>query len=198
MNNAGAYFSGRAETVDGLERTFALNHLAYYLVTRLLLDVLRESAPARVVNVSSEGHRRQRAYDFEGMDGLRGGRGYAGFQAYAQSKLANILFTRELARRLAGTGVTVNAMHPGVVATGFLDNIGGLPGAVLRGLGPLVLKTPEQGADTLVWLATAAEVAEVSGGYFDRRRQRAPSAAAQDDAAARRLWGAERGAVRAG
>ena len=185
LNNAGAIFSERAETADGIERTFALNHLGYYLLTRLLLDMLLESAPARIVNVSSEGHRRQRSYNFDNIDG----RSWStmGFTAYAQSKLANILFTRELARRLAGSGVTVNAMHPGVIATGFGSGIGGLMGLFGRVVRPF-LKTPAQGADTLIWLATADEVEGQSGGYYDRRRLRQPSAAAQDEAAARRLW----------
>ncbi len=185
LNNAGAVFGERAETADGFERTFALNHLGYYLLTRLLLDMLLESAPARIVNVSSEGHRRQRSYNFDNIDG----RSWStmGFTAYAQSKLANILFTRELARRLADSDVTVNAMHPGVIATGFGSGIGGIWGLLLGVLRPF-LKTPEQGADTLIWLASTPEVAESSGGYYDRRRLREPSAAAQDDDAARRLW----------
>ena len=185
LNNAGAIFGERAETADGFERTFALNHLGYYLLTRLLLDMLLESAPARIVNVSSEGHRRQRSYDFDNIDG----RSWStmGFTAYAQSKLANILFTRELARRLADSEVTVNAMHPGVIATGFGSGIGGIWGLLLGVLRPF-LKTPEQGADTLIWLASTPEVAESSGGYYDRRRLREPSAAAQDDEAAQRLW----------
>ena len=185
LNNAGAVFGERAETADGFERTFALNHLGYYLLTRLLLDVLLESAPARIVNVSSEGHRRQRSYNFDNIDGRDWS--IMGFTAYAQSKLANILFTRELARRLADSGVTVNAMHPGVIATGFGSGIGGLMGLFGRVVRPF-LKTPEQGADTLIWLASTPEVAESSGGYYDRRRLREPSAAAQDDEAAQRLW----------
>ncbi|MCY3719499.1 MAG: SDR family NAD(P)-dependent oxidoreductase [Anaerolineaceae bacterium] len=185
LNNAGAVFGERAETADGFERTFALNHLGYYLLTRLLLDMLLESAPARIVNVSSEGHRRQRTYNFDNIDG----RSWStmGFTAYAQSKLANILFTRELARRLADSDVTVNAMHPGVIATGFGSGIGGLMGLFGSVVRPF-LKTPEQGADTLIWLATVDEMEGQSGGYYDRRRLRESSAAAQDDAAAQRLW----------
>ena len=187
LNNAGASFRERAETVDGLERTFALNHMAYFLLTYLLLDLLQRSAPARVVNVSSEAHRRLKAFDFDNIDGSRSW-GLFGFAAYSQSKLANILFTRELARRLAGTGVTAGSMHPGMVNTGIFHQAGGLPGALLRALAPLLLKTPEQGADTLVWLTTAGEVAAVNGGYFIDRRRREPSAAGRDDDAARRLW----------
>ena len=187
LNNAGAAYSERAETVDGFERTFALNHLAYYLLTRLLLDILLTSAPARIINVSSDAHKRQKTFDFDNIDGHKTW-GVAGFAAYAQSKLANVLFTRELARRLAGTGVTVNALHPGVVATGLFINTGGVLGSALELLAPMFMKKPEQGAETLVWLATADEVEGVSGGYFADCRQREPSAAAQDDAAAQRLW----------
>ena len=161
--------------------------MAYYLLTRLLLDLLQASAPARIVNVSSEAHRQQRAFDFDNLDGRKRW-GMFGFGAYSQSKLANILFTRELARRLAGTEVTVNSMHPGVVNTGLFQNVGGIGGLVLKTLAPVFMKTPEQGADTLIWLATAEEMEGRSGGYYDRRRLRQPSAAAQDDDAARRLW----------
>ncbi len=187
LNNAGANFRERADTSDGLERTFAVNHMAYYLLTRLLLDMLQASAPARIVNVSSEAHRQLRAFDFENLDGRRRW-GMFGFGAYSQSKLANVLFTRELARRLAGTEVKVNAMHPGVVNTGLFQNVGGIGGMVLRALAPIFMKTPEQGADTLIWLATADEMEGQSGGYYDRRRLRETSRAAQDDDAAQRLW----------
>lgn len=187
LNNAGANFRERADTADGLERTFALNHMAYYLLTRLLLDMLQASAPARIVNVSSEAHRQQRTFDFDNLDGRRRWPMF-GFGAYSQSKLANVLFTRELARRLEGSGVTVNAMHPGVVNTGLFQNVGGIGGLVLRTLAPVFMKTPEQGADTLVWLASAEELEGRSGGYYVRRRLREPSAAAQDVEAAQRLW----------
>ena len=187
LNNAGANFRERADTADGLERTFALNHMAYYLLTRLLLDMLQASAPARIVNVSSEAHRQQRAFDFDNLDGRKRW-GMFGFGAYSQSKLANILFTRELARRLEGSGVTVNSMHPGVVNTGLFQNLGGIGGLVLKTLAPVFMKTPEQGADTLIWLASAEELEGRSGGYYVRRRLREPSAAAQDVAAAQRLW----------
>ncbi len=187
LNNAGANFRERIDTADGLERTFAVNHMAYYLLTRLLLDLLRASAPARIVNVSSEAHRQLKTFDFDNIDGRKSWRMF-GFSAYSQSKLANILFTRELARRLAGTGVTVNAMHPGVVNTGLFQNIEGIGGRVIAALAPIFMKTPEQGADTLIWLATDDEMEGQSGGYYDRRRLREPSAAAQDDAAAQRLW----------
>ena len=187
LNNAGAAFHERAETVDGIERTFALNHLAYYQLSRRLLDMLQASAPARIVNVSSDAHRQVKALDFDNIDGRKAW-GLRGFTPYAQSKLANVLFTRELARRLAGTGVTVNALHPGVVATDIFRDTGGPIGFVFHTLGPLFMRTPEQGADTLVWLATAAEVADVSGGYFADRKRREPAAGARDDDAAQRLW----------
>jgi len=184
LNNAGAIHMQRSLGPDGLETTFAVNHLGYFLLTRLLLGRLRESAPARVVNVASAAHQ-----GVPGMswDDLMGERRYAGFQAYAQSKLANLLFTAELARRLDGTGVTANALHPGVVRTGFGRNTRGWLRWGVRLAGPLFL-SPERGADTAVWLASAPELAEVTGGYFAKRRPARSSAAARDVAAARRLW----------
>ncbi len=182
INNAGvAGARPRRVTGDGLERTFAVNHLAPFLLTTLLLDTLKACAPARVVTVSSAAHRFY-AMDF---DDLQGERRYSGFGAYARSKLANVLFTHELARRLEGTGVTANCLHPGVVATNiFRDSP-----RVLRTIfaGPLAL-SPEKGADTVLHLATAPEVAGVSGRYFVRRRPVRPSRAARDADAARRLW----------
>ena len=182
INNAGVAGRGaRQLSEDGLEATFAVNHLAPFLLTTLLLDRLKASAPARVITVSSAAHRTY-ALDF---DDLQGERRYSGFGAYARSKLANILFTHELSRRLEGTDVTANCMHPGVVATGIFRNQPRWVRAVFTN--PLTL-TPEQGADTLLWLATAREVAEVSGRYFVRRKARRPSRAARDPAAARRMW----------
>ena len=182
INNAGVARRGtRLVSEDGLEATFAVNHLAPFLLTSLLLDRLKASAPARVITVSSAAHRNY-ALDF---DDLQGERRYSGFGAYARSKLANVLFTRELSRRLEGTGVTANCLHPGVVATGIFRNQPRWVRAVFTS--PLSL-TPEKGADTLLWLATAPDVAEVSGGYFVRRKPRRPSRAARDPAAARRLW----------
>jgi NAD(P)-dependent dehydrogenase (short-subunit alcohol dehydrogenase family) len=186
VNNAGAIFRRRTVTGDGLERTFALNHMAYYLLTRLLAERLVGSAPARVVNVASEAHRGA-ALDF---DDLQGERRYDGWTAYRRSKLANILFTRELARRLDGTGVTANCLHPGFVATSFGDNNRGVFRLAL-GLGKrFVAISPERGAETTVYLASSAEIATESGGYFEKCRKTSPSAAAQDDRAARRLWAA--------
>ena len=182
INNAGiAGWGARLVTEDGLETTFAVNHLAPFLLTGLLLDRLKASAPARVITVSSVAHRNV-AFDF---DNLQGERRYSGFGAYCRSKLANVLFTRELARRLEGTGVTANCLHPGVVATGIFRNLPGWMRAVL--VSPLVLST-EKGADTLLYLATAAEVADVSGSYFVRRKPARTSRVARDPAVARRLW----------
>jgi NAD(P)-dependent dehydrogenase (short-subunit alcohol dehydrogenase family) len=183
VNNAGAIYMEREVTPEGLERTFATNHLAYFLLTERLLPLLRASAPARVINVSSQAHRPARI-DF---DDLMGERGYSGWRAYGQSKLANVLHTYELARRLAGSGVTANCLHPGVIASGFGRNNRGLFGLILR-LAPLVLLTPEQGARTSIYLATSPEVEGVSGRYFDRCRAVASSRASYDEAAARRLW----------
>ena len=182
VNNAGAIYGRRETTADGVERTLATNHLAYFLLTALLLDRLRASAPARVVNVTSDAHFGARL-DFEDLQNRR----YRGFRAYKESKPANILFTRELARRLAGSGVTANCLHPGVVATGFSRRGSALFRLGFRLATPFML-TPEQGADTIVYLASAPEVAEVSGEYFERRRIKRPSTAAEDAAAGRRLW----------
>ena len=161
--------------------TFAVNHLAPFLLTSLLMDRLKASAPARVITVSSVAHRNC-ALNF---DDLQGERRYSGFGAYSRSKLANILFTHELSRRLEGTCVTANCLHPGGVATGIFRNLPGWMRAVL--VSPLVL-SPKKGADTLLYLATAPEVAGVSGGYFVRRKSVRSSRASRDAAAARRLW----------
>jgi len=183
VNNAGAVEMERRVSPDGLEMTFAVNHLAYFLLTHLLLDLLRSSAPARVVNVASTAHR-GKTLDFGDLQNTRR---YAGLRVYGQSKLANILFTRELARRLDGSGVTANSLHPGVVATGFGRSSGGWMGFGVRLIAPLLLR-PEQGAETTLYLACSPEVEGVSGQYFERCRPVRPSPAARDDAAARRLW----------
>ncbi len=187
LNNAGAFFSDRRESADGFELTFALNHLNYFLLTNLLLDMLKASSPARIVNVSSEAHQGVREINWDNLDGKQS-YGMAGFQAYGLSKLANILFTRELARRLDGTGVTANSLHPGTVATGFGQNNNNLLIKVLLTLFKPFLKSPEQGAETLIYLSTAATVDGVTGKYFASRAEAATSALAQDDEAARRLW----------
>ena len=183
VNNAGGIWMQRQLTIDGLETTFAVNHLAYFHLTLLLLDLLRASAPARIVNVSSRAHQRA-ALDF---DDLMGERGYGGWRAYCCSKLANLLFTFEMDRRLAGTGVTVNALHPGFVATGFAAN-NGWRGRLLQLAAQVFGLDAEEGARTIVYLASSPDVAGVSGGYFVNERPATPSAAARDEAAAKRLW----------
>jgi NAD(P)-dependent dehydrogenase (short-subunit alcohol dehydrogenase family) len=183
INNAGVVNTKRTVTVDGIETVFAVNHLAYFLLTQLLLPRLIESAPARIVNVASDAHR----WDALDFDDLQNQRRYRGLKVYGQSKLCNLLFTRELARRITGTGVTVNSLHPGGVATGLGWNNGWWAVLVAKMLKPF-LRTAEQGADTAIYLATASEVAAVNGTYFYNRREHRTSRAAQDDAAARRLW----------
>ncbi len=183
INNAGALFSHRQVTPEGLELTFALNHMAYFVLTEALRDRLIASAPARIVSTSSAAHQGV-SLDFSD---LQSANGYSGFKVYGRSKLANILFTRELARRLAGAGVTANCLHPGAVATRFGELSGGWVGRVLPVL-KLFFISPEQGADTIIYLASSPEVANTSGGYFVKRKLTEPSAAARDDAAAKKLW----------
>jgi len=183
VNNAGALFGARRLTEDGLERSFALNHMAYVVLTLGLRERLLASAPARVVNTASTMHR----VAWLDLDDLQYARFYNGVLAYARSKLCNVLFTRELARRWAGTGVTVNCFHPGFTRTRF-GNHAGIFWAPLMFIGKAFAIPPAWGARTLVHLATAAEVADVSGGYFVRRRRVRPSRAAEDDETARRLW----------
>jgi NAD(P)-dependent dehydrogenase (short-subunit alcohol dehydrogenase family) len=188
VNNAGGFWSARHVTADGLERTFAVNHLAPFLLTTLLTPLLlergRESPPSRVVTVSSDAHRAGRM-DFED---LQAERGYSGIRAYAQSKLANILFTGELARRLSGRGVTANAVHPGGVRTGFAREDAGIVMRLGLTVGAVFLKSPEQGARTSVYAASAAELANVTGAYLAKSRRARPHQRARDDAAAARLW----------
>jgi NAD(P)-dependent dehydrogenase (short-subunit alcohol dehydrogenase family) len=184
VNNAGAIFDRHALTEDGWERTFALNHMSYFMLANLLLPRLREAAPARIVNVASEAHRGA-TLDFSDLVGRRGAKGWP---AYRRSKLANILFTAELARRLGG-GVTVNCLHPGFVATRFGDAGNTLATRVLLGLAKrFIAISPQEGAQTIVHLASAPEVAGISGRYFIKSREALPSSAARDGAAARRLW----------
>jgi retinol dehydrogenase 12 len=183
INNAGLVSARRELTEDGYERTLAVNHLAPFLLTNLLLPVLTASAPARVITVSSVAHRGA----LLSFGNLQLERGYLPMRAYANSKLANILFTTELARRLAGTRVTANCLHPGTVRTGFGDT----GAAWLRlGLaaGGAFLRTPQSGAATTVFLASAASVQDQTGGYYVSGRRRRPSSAARDGERARRLW----------
>ncbi len=189
LNNAGGIFLERQLTADGLEMTFALNHLNYFLLTNLLLDRLKASAPARIVNVSSDAHRDSTL----NFDDLQSEESYSAFGVYGRSKLANILFTVALADRLAGTGVTVNALHPGFVNSGFgKNNQGGLWVTlftkVYNLVGPLLARSPEKGAETAIYLASSPEVAGLSGKYFADCAVKAPSAAATDRATAAQLW----------
>jgi NAD(P)-dependent dehydrogenase (short-subunit alcohol dehydrogenase family) len=183
INNAGNIFASRALTADGLERTFALNHMAYFVLTHGLRDRLLAAAPARIVNTASGAHRGN-SLDF---DDLQMERDYRALTAYGRSKLANILFTRELARRLAGTGVTANCLHPGFVATGLGQRGGGVLSVMVR-LAMVFAGKPERGAKIIVHLAASPDAATASGGYYVDCREAQPSRTAQDDAAARRLW----------
>ena len=183
INNAGNVFGKRELTGDGLERTFATNHVAYFLLTQALRERLIAAAPARIVMTASAAHK-GRSLDF---DDLQFAKGYRPQSAYGRSKLCNILFTRELARRLAGTGVTANCLHPGFVRTNLGQRGGGVFGGLVR-LAMLFAGSPERGARTIVYLAGSPEVAQVSGGYFADCRPATPSAQAQDDSVAARLW----------
>ena len=177
-------------TPEGLELTFALNHMAYFVLTEALRERLVASAPARIVSTSSTAHQGARL-DFDDLQSVNG---YGGLKVYGRSKLANILFTRELARRLAGTGVTANCLHPGVVATRFGELSGGFAGFLIPFLRPFFISA-EKGADTIVYLASSPEVADTTGAYFVKRKITEPSAAARDDAAAKRLWEASEALV---
>ena len=183
INNAGLVLGERRTSADGFEYTFAVNHLAPFLLTNLLREQLAASAPARVITVSSAAHRGARL----NLDDLQLAGHFNGWRAYSNSKLANILFTTELARRLTGTGVTANCLHPGTVNTGF-----GRDGSrLLRfglDLGRRFLRTAGQGADTVVYLASSPDVAGATGGYYVSRKLRTPSRAARDQATARGLW----------
>jgi NAD(P)-dependent dehydrogenase (short-subunit alcohol dehydrogenase family) len=183
VNNAGLVQSKRTETEDGLESTFAINHLAPFLLTNLLRDVLEESAPSRVVTVSSEAER----WGNIDFDDLQSKKKYRGFPVYGMTKLANIMFTYELAGRLKGTGVTATCMHPGAVNTRFGTNNSG-PMTILFRLFKPFMRTPEQGADTLIWLASSPEVEGASGRYYSDRKPIEPKKIAQDPEARRRLW----------
>ena len=183
VNNAGALFFRRQLSADGIEMTFAVNYLAPFLLTNLLLDRLRASAPSRIINVSSDAHRRAKI-DF---DNLQGERSYGGFRAYGQAKLALTLFTYELSRRLKGTGVTVNALHPGFVASRFGLNNPWPVRLVWRILTRFAI-SPEQGAGTSIYLATSPQEEGATGGYYDKTRPVHSSAASYDLDAARKLW----------
>jgi NAD(P)-dependent dehydrogenase (short-subunit alcohol dehydrogenase family) len=182
INNAGALFNKREVTEDGLEKTFATNHMAYFVVTNLLRPKLR--AGARIVSTASDAHRGAKL-DFSD---LQSGKRYSGFSVYGKSKLCNILFNRELARRLEGTGVTANCLHPGFVATRFGDQSGGIVQRAIRIAKPIGAISPEDGAKTIIHLAVSPEVEGKSGGYYYKNRIATPTKEAQNDAGARRLW----------
>ncbi len=184
LNNAGVLVTSRRDTVDGIEETFAINHLGYFLLTNLLLAELKAAGASRVVSVSSDAHRRGKMnWDDLEFKATR----YQAFSAYSQSKVANILFTRELARRLEGTSVTANCLHPGVVATGFGQTYGGFMSVVVKFIHPFLI-SPEKGARTSVFLASSREVEGVSGKYFDKCEPRSPSPEALEGGAPERLW----------
>ncbi len=185
INNAGATFTTREETVDGYEKTFAVNHLAYFLLTTLLLDVLKASAPARIVSVSSSAHF-MKGLDFDDLQNKNFG--MMGFGAYSASKLENVMFTYELARRLEGTGVTANVLHPGFVKSGFGSNNGGLFSMFIKLIQSVGAITPEQGADTIVYLASSPDVEGVSGKYWIKRKDTPSAKFSYDVAANKRLW----------
>jgi retinol dehydrogenase-12 len=184
VNNAGVLTMRRQVTADGLEKTFATNHLAPFLLTHLLRGLLERSAPARVVTVASAAHKQVKAIPW---DDLASGASTRCEQTYPLSKLLNVLFTAELARRLRGTGVTANCLHPGFVRTGLGGDVTGVLGAAVR-IAVRFRPGPATGAETSIYLATAAEVAEVTGGYFVKCRPAEPSALARDAGAAARLW----------
>jgi retinol dehydrogenase-12 len=184
VNNAGVVNLQRSVTVDGIEQTFAVNHLAYFLLTLLLLDRLRESAPSRIVNVGSDAHKFVSGINF---DDIGYASAYKSMRVYGHSKLANLLFTTELARRLEGSGVTVNSVHPGAVATRLGKNNGKAASLLIRLLAPF-FRTPDKGAATTLHVATSPALEGVSGRYFANSREAKPSAAAGDRAAAERLW----------
>lgn len=183
LNNAGGVFMQRQLSVDGIEMTFALNHLAYFLLTHLLLDTIKDSTPARIINVSSDAHSGGKIE----FDNLQGERTY-GTSAYGNSKLANILFTTELARRLEETGVTVNALHPGFVSTGFGKNNPGLLMKVIRIVVPLIARSPEKGAETSIYLASSPEVKKITGKYFYDSKAIPAASHATDMELAKKLW----------
>jgi NAD(P)-dependent dehydrogenase (short-subunit alcohol dehydrogenase family) len=185
VNNAGAVFEKRELSADGLERTWALNHVGAFLLTELLLDRLKASAPARIVTTSSDAHKGAQIP----WDDLNAERSYGqrGFRRYGQTKLANILFTAELARRLEGSGVTANCFHPGVVATGFNRNNSVFMRTAMAAIRPFS-RSPEKGAETVVWLVDSEEAGRENGGYFVGCKREQPEPAARDSDAARRLW----------
>jgi NAD(P)-dependent dehydrogenase (short-subunit alcohol dehydrogenase family) len=184
VNNAGGFFNRRHATPYGVEKTFLVNHLAPFLLTNLLLETIQDSAPARIINVSSEGHR-QGTMD---LDDLEFRQGYFGMKAYGRSKLANLLFTYELARRLDASRVTANALHPGHVATDMWKTNFPVVGPALKWVMSFFALTPEQGADNTIYLASSPVVEGTTGEYFIKREPARSSAMSYDEELARRLW----------
>jgi NAD(P)-dependent dehydrogenase (short-subunit alcohol dehydrogenase family) len=183
INNAGAMFGSRQVTDDGMELTFATNHLSYFVLTQGLREQLAAAGSARIVNTSSHAHYRGKI-DF---GDLQSERGYSGFPVYSFSKLCNVLFTRALSKRLAGTGITTNSLHPGFVNTRFGDGAGGFLERIF-GVAKMFAISPEKGAETIIYLASSDDVAKTTGLYFYKCKAVEPSKIAQDDAAAERLW----------
>jgi NAD(P)-dependent dehydrogenase (short-subunit alcohol dehydrogenase family) len=186
INNAGALFQRRELTEDGIERTFALNHMGYFLMTAQLLDLLKAADNARIVNVASAAHLGAKL----DIDDLQNAQRYSGWIAYGRSKLANIYFTYELARRLQGTNVTVNCLHPGFVASRFGSNNGGITRVVIGLAKSLAAISEDEGAKTSIHVASSPEVANVSGKYFDKCAAVASSPVSYDEEVARALWAA--------
>jgi len=184
-NNAGITNTARRETVDGIEETFAVNHLAYFLLTNLLLDRLKESAPARIVNVASDAHYFVRGMQF---DDLEYENQYKTFKVYGQSKLANLLFALALAPKLVGTDVTINSVHPGVVTTGLGMQNGGFLSKIVPVIGGLLFRSPEKGAESSIYVCTSPALNDVSGKYYANCRQKTPKPWARDVEAAEKLW----------
>ena len=184
VNNAGAYFMKRTESVDGIEMTFALNHLGYFLLTDLLLDALKAGSPARIVNVSSAAHTGGRL----NLDDLQMKNRFSGWGAYSQSKLANLYFTYELSRRLEGQNITVNALHPGFVDTNFGVSNGGLGGWMMSLFQKIGAIPPEKGAETSIYLASSPEVEGITGKYFANKKPVNSAPISYDQDLARALW----------
>jgi len=183
VNNAGIFLPKRIVTVDGLEATFATNHLGHFLLTNLLLGLLKTSSPSRIINLTSSAHRGTEI-DFED---LQGEKRYSGYHAYSQSKLANVLFTYQLAKMLNGTGVTANCLHPGVVRTGFGKDQGGLMNILVRIASPFMM-SPEKAAKAAIYLASSREVESVNGKHFSRGKEEKSSDQSYDAASAEKLW----------
>ncbi len=183
INNAGIFLPRRISTVDGLETTFATNHLGHFLLTNLLLDELKATAPSRIINITSSAHYGTHI-DFED---LQGEKKYSGYHAYSQSKLANVLFTYQLAKQLQGTGVTVNCLHPGVVRTGFGKDQRGLMSVAVR-IGSPFMMSAEKAAEAVLYLATSPELENVSGKFFSKGHEKKSSTQSYDAASAEKLW----------